>query len=254
VSRIDIVGVIPCRMGSTRFPGKPLASILGRPMVEHVYTRASRSGALSRVLVATDSDEIREVVESFGGEAVMTGSDHPSGTDRIAEAVQTIPADIVVNIQGDEPALVPEMIDQAVDPLVGDRSIVMSTLVRRIRERRELTDVRLAKVAVAVNGDALYFSRGAIPFPRGGIDSAASDATAYYRHIGLYVFRRDFLFTFTGLPPSPLESVEGLEMLRALENGFPIRTVLTEHDSHGVDTPEDIPRVEDILRARDDTI
>jgi 3-deoxy-manno-octulosonate cytidylyltransferase (CMP-KDO synthetase) len=219
-------------------------------MVEHVYKRAAQSSVLSQVMVATDSDEIKETVEAFGGQAVMTRPDHPSGTDRVAEAAKQIDADIVVNIQGDEPALVPEMIDQAVIPLLSDNTIVMSTLVRRITEPDELIDDRLAKVALAANGDALYFSRGPVPYPRRGIESVDLYSTPCYRHIGLYVFRRDFLFTFTSLPPSPLESAEGLEMLRALENGYPIRTVLTDHDSHGVDTPEDIAKVEAILNTR----
>ncbi|MFC2076589.1 3-deoxy-manno-octulosonate cytidylyltransferase [candidate division KSB1 bacterium] len=249
-----IVGIIPCRMGSTRFPGKPLAAILGRPMVEHVYKRAARSTALSRVLVATDSEEIKDAVEAFSGEAVMTKPDHPSGTDRVAEAAEGIDADIIVNIQGDEPALAPEIIGQAVGPLLDDNAIVMSTLVRRITDPDELIDDRLAKVALAANGDALYFSRGPVPFSRGGAGSIDLQTTPCYRHIGLYVFRRDFLFTFTTLPPSHLELVEGLEMLRALENGYPIRTVLTTNDSHGVDTPEDIPKVEAILKTRGDSL
>ena len=250
VSQIEVVGIIPSRMASTRFPGKPLAPILGRPMVEHVYKRAARSNILSRVLVATDSEEISETVTAFGGEAIMTRTDHPSGTDRVAEAAENIDADIIVNIQGDEPALAPQMIDQAVVPLLDDGSVIMSTLVRRITDPRELTDERLAKVTVASNGDALYFSRGPVPYPKGGIESVDLDSTPSWRHVGLYVFRRDFLFTFTSLQPSTLELAEGLEMLRALENGYPIRTVVTEHDSHGVDTPEDIPRAEAILKAR----
>jgi len=248
-----VVGIIPCRMGSTRFPGKPLVRILGRPMVEHVYRRAERSPVLSRLVVATDSLEIKRVVESFGGEVVMTGSGHRTGTDRVAEAAGKIPADIIVNIQGDEPALEPRMIDQAVSPLLDDDSVLMSTLIKRITDKEDLLNPSLARVVVDGRGDALYFSRALIPFVRDGLESLSLEERCFFKHVGIYVFRRDFLFTFAGLPPTPLETAEGLEMLRALEHGYRIRTVVTEYDSRGVDTPEDLKRVEALLRDGGET-
>lgn len=239
-----IVGIIPARYGSTRFEGKALADLAGRPMIEHVYRRAEQSRLLERVLVATDDPRIKEAVEGFGGEAVLTRPDHPSGTDRVAEVAEGLEAELIVNIQGDEPLIEPEMIDQAIQPLADDDSIPMGTLMTRINNPRECEDPNVVKVVVDREGFALYFSRSPIPYPREG-------EPIRYQHIGLYVYRRDFLLRFAQLPPTPLEQIERLEQLRALEHGYRIKVVETEHGSIGVDTPEDLERVKAILEGKD---
>ena len=238
-----ILGVIPARFASTRFPGKVLASIAHRPMLQHVYERAAQARYLSSILIATDDERICEVARNFGARVRMTRSDHPSGTDRVAEAASVESCDIVVNIQGDEPLIDPAAIDAAVLPLVHDDAIRMSTLSKRIENPDEIADPNVVKVVTDRQGDAIYFSRCPIPFHR---DSSAS---AYYKHIGLYVYRRDFLLRYPSLPAGPLEQAERLEQLRALENGYPIRVVETEYESLGVDTPRDLERVTRLLDA-----
>jgi 3-deoxy-manno-octulosonate cytidylyltransferase (CMP-KDO synthetase) len=225
-------------------PGKALADIGGRPMIEHVYRRAAAALSISSVLVATDDDRILEAVRSFGGAACMTSADHQSGTDRLAEVASDLACDIIVNVQGDEPLIEPAMIDEAIEPLLVDPLVVMSTLRRRIENPADLQNPNVTKVVVDRDGYALYFSRAPIPFVREGAPPAAA-----WRHIGLYVYRRDCLLQLAGLPPTELERSESLEQLRALENGIRILAVETKFDSIGVDTPEDLERVRRLVHG-----
>lgn len=247
MDRPTILGMIPARYGSSRLPGKPLREILGKPMIQRVYQQCTKASVLDSVCVATDDSRIKSAVEAFGGRAVMTRADHVSGTDRLAEAVQSIETDVVVNIQGDQPFIDPAMINEAVEPLVDDRSIPMATLMHPIHRTEDLEDPAVVKVVVDRSGSALYFSRSLIPYPR-------SDANhPVYEHVGLYVYRRDFLLKLASLPPTPLERVEQLEQLRVIEHGYRIHVVEThapDHEFHGlsVDTPADLQRAEQLLR------
>jgi len=207
-------------------------------MLQHVYERASRARYLSRTIIATDDRRVYEVARSFGAEVRMTRSDHLSGTDRVAEAASAENASIVVNIQGDEPLIDPNAIDLAILPLVNDSSVVMSTLKKRIDDPREMADPNVVKVVTNRSGDAIYFSRSPIPYERD-----EGTRTAGFKHIGLYVYRRDFLLNYSALPVGPLEISERLEQLRALENGYPIRVAETDYESVGVDTPQDLEKV-----------
>ncbi|MDE3167681.1 MAG: 3-deoxy-manno-octulosonate cytidylyltransferase [Acidobacteriota bacterium] len=239
-----ILGVIPARFQSTRFPGKALAPIAGKPMLQHVWERASRAQYLTGILVATDDERIAAAARGFGARVRMTSPDHASGTDRVAEAASSTDAEIVVNIQGDEPLIDPAAIDTAVIPLVHEPELAMATLKKRIEDPREIADANVVKVVTARNGDAIYFSRCAIPF-----DRDRSQSTPYFKHIGLYVYQREFLLSYPAMPVGPLEQAERLEQLRALENGFAIRVVETEYESLGVDTPEDLKRVSHLFEA-----
>ena len=241
---INIVGFIPARASSSRFPGKPLADICGKPMVVRVYERALTCGLLSDVYVATDSELIRDAVEAHAAKVVMTRSDHPSGTDRIAEAAAVIGLendDIAVNIQGDQPLFEPEMINEVVAPLLEDVSVPMSTLIYRIVRDEEINHPNAVKTVFDREGFALYFSRATIPYCRENGTSCD-----FFKHHGVYAYRKDFLELFLKMPLGYLEDKERLEQLRALENGFRIKVVLTAFDSIEVDTPEDLRRVNDI--------
>lgn len=238
------VGVIPARYASTRLPAKALIPIAGKPMIQHVYERAASAESLSRVLVACDDERIRAAVEAFGGEAVMTRPDHSSGTDRVAEAVREVDAEVVVNIQGDEPLIDPEDIDLAVRPLAEDPACVMATLVTPITEECDLEDSACVKAVLDLSGHALYFSRSLVPFCRGA--KAITEQTVY-RHVGLYAYRKGFLLTYASLAPTPLQQAESLEQLRVLEHGYRIRCVETPRESIGVDTERDLERVRALL-------
>jgi 3-deoxy-manno-octulosonate cytidylyltransferase (CMP-KDO synthetase) len=238
-----VVGLIPARYASKRFPGKALADLLGKPLLQHVVERAAQARSLSEVVVATDDPRIADAVRGFGGKVEMTAASHPSGTDRIAEVAQHLECDLVVNIQGDEPLIIPAEIDAAVAPLLDDATIPMGTLACPL-PLAQATDPNAVKVVVGVNGFALYFSRAPIPHLR---DGHAGGASPYLLHIGLYVYRRDVLLKLASLPPTPLEERERLEQLRALEHGIRIRVVTTGHPSIGVDTPEDLERVRRLL-------
>ncbi|OQY50986.1 MAG: 3-deoxy-D-manno-octulosonate cytidylyltransferase [Desulfobacteraceae bacterium 4572_87] len=245
---MNIYAFIPARYQSSRFPGKPLAMIHGKPMIRHTYERALACPELSAVYVATDDERILECVKGFGGKALMTRPGHVSGTDRIAEAAQKIGVkdrDLVVNIQGDQPAFQPEVVSTLIKPLVEDESIPMSTLKCRIQDEKEVLNPNHVKVVTDNRGVALYFSRCAIPFCR----DAHSDP-AYYKHLGFYCFRMDFLLTFTALPEGKLESLEKLEQLRALENGYRIRVPESMYDSIEVDLPDDVGAIEECLKGR----
>ncbi|MFO7783796.1 MAG: 3-deoxy-manno-octulosonate cytidylyltransferase [Thermodesulfobacteriota bacterium] len=241
-----IVAIIPVRFGSSRFPGKPLALISGRPMVEHVYRKTAACGELSEVVAATDDERIFACVKGFDGKAVMTLSSHASGTDRIAEAAEILgldDKDIVVNVQGDQPLVPPEALAKMILPLLRDESLPMCTLMIRIRDPRETTNPNHVKVVTDARGLALYFSRHPIPFYR----DAGKDDHVHFKHLGLYAYRAAFLRTFTRLPQGRLEIAEKLEQLRALEHGYSIRVVETAHDSPEVDTPEDVDIIESIM-------
>jgi 3-deoxy-manno-octulosonate cytidylyltransferase (CMP-KDO synthetase) len=242
---MNVIGVIPARFQSVRLEGKPLALIGGRPMIQHVYERAAKSALLTDLLVATDDARIFDAVAAFGGKAVMTSTLHRSGTDRVAEAVDNLAADVVVNIQGDEPFISPRVIDQLVEPFHAESGVEMSTLMRPIDNDRDLQDPNVVKVVADNSGFALYFSRSLIPFPRN-----ASAGHPAFEHIGLYAYTKAFLTEYSRMPPSRLEQIEGLEQLRVLENGRRIR-VLETHDHLGlsVDTPEDLARAEQFLAS-----
>ncbi|MBF0474385.1 MAG: 3-deoxy-manno-octulosonate cytidylyltransferase [Deltaproteobacteria bacterium] len=244
---MKIVAVIPARYGSKRFAGKPLAELAGKPMVVHVYERAASSPILDAVLVATDDTRIAEAVIRANGRVVMTAKGHRSGTDRVAEAVAGMnlrQTDIVINIQADQPLFDPKCIEQVVSPLFLDDSLPMATLVHGITDDREIDNPNNVKAVLGEDGSAIYFSRSRIPFFR------SNDVPKiYYKHLGIYAFRRHFLTTFAQLPEGKLEAAEKLEQLRVLENGFRIKAVETEFHSLGVDTPEQLAWVAQTLRG-----
>jgi 3-deoxy-manno-octulosonate cytidylyltransferase (CMP-KDO synthetase) len=241
-----VIAVIPARYGSSRFPGKPLAPIAGRPMIQWVCDRARAARSVDEVLVATDDARIAEAVAAFGGQAVMTSPDHPSGTDRIAEAVRGRTAGLVVNVQGDEPLLPPRVIDALVAAMRAGDSEMGTVAMPLAPTSPEFADPNVVKVVVNARGEALYFSRAAIPHQR----ADGAPMTALW-HWGIYAYRRAFLEQFVRWPPGRLEGCEKLEQLRALEQGARIRVLVeTEAQSTGVDVPADIARVERVLRER----
>jgi 3-deoxy-manno-octulosonate cytidylyltransferase (CMP-KDO synthetase) len=243
----EIVCIIPARYESSRFPGKPLADLCGKPMIQHVYERVAKSKAVPYVAVATDDRRIFDAVKQFGGNAIMTSASHRSGTDRIAEAVKTLnlPADaVVVNIQGDQPIFEPAQVDEVIQPLLDDPSINMSTLIYKIVRDEEITHPHAVKVVLDHQHFALYFSRATVPYVRD--KNLKAD---YYKHHGIYAYRRDFLDVFTGLPEGKLEKLEALEQLRALEFGYKIKAVISRYDSVEVDNPQELERVLRILTA-----
>jgi 3-deoxy-manno-octulosonate cytidylyltransferase (CMP-KDO synthetase) len=240
-ARIELANaviIIPARYASTRFPGKPLAELWGRPLIQHVYQRATRAQCCDRVIIATDDDRIARAAQAFGAEVALTAADHASGTDRVAEAAAGLECDLIVNLQGDEPLVDPAAIDAAVGPLAADHTIPMGTLCAPLERTEDLANPNVVKVVLDRNGFALYFSRLPIPFVR----DPRADAVRH-RHVGLYVYRREFLLELAALPPTPLERAEKLEQLRALEHGHRIRVVMVETASPGVDTPGDLERL-----------
>ena len=240
--------VIPARYDSTRLPGKALADIAGHPMIEHVYRRASTSSRAASVIVATDDERVRDAVLSFGGEVQLTERRHRNGTERLAEVARDLTCDLVVNVQGDEPLVDPLAIDLALIPFADEPTLCMSTLRTPISGPHDLRDPNVVKVVVDRNDFALYFSRAPIPRTDPTADPGGHAAGAC-KHIGLYVYRRDFLLRFAELEPTPLERAERLEQLRALEHGYRIKVLETSHDPIGVDTPEDLERVRQIMTA-----
>ena len=238
-----ILGIIPARWASTRFPGKPLHLIAGKPLVQHVWERCQQCNLLDNVMIATDDTRISEACQSFGAEVAMTSSEHPTGTDRIAEAASSRPeATHIINIQGDEPLIDPALIDQLGQSLLDDAGVSMATAANPISDDALMADPNVVKVVMAENGDALYFSRSAIPYRR-----AESPALKLYRHKGIYAYRRDFLEKFVTWEPSPLELAESLEQLRALENNARIKVLITDDESPGVDTLEQAQQIEALL-------
>ena len=251
----NVIAIIPARYGSTRFPGKSLALIQDKPMIQWVYERTKQSRLIDRVLVATDDGRIMRAVADFGGEAVMTSQAHPTGTDRIAEVARELDCGIIVNVQGDEPLIEPAMIDEAIAPLIHDAAIPMGTVCKRIDNPEEAFDPNVVKVVLDEQGFALMFSRAPIPWDRDKWAGKRSldelPLTSFlYKHIGLYVYRREFLLRYAGLPQTRLENSEKLEQLRALGHGHRISVVITEHESFGVDIPGDLSKILNRLKER----
>lgn len=245
---MNILGIIPARYASTRFPGKPLHPIAGKPLIQHVVEQCQRTKSLSEVIVATDDDRIRTVAEKFC-RVEMTRADHPSGSDRIAEVASRCPCDAVVNVQGDEPLIDPAVIETVANALQGNE---MSTAASPIKELSEYDNPNVVKVVVNVAGRALYFSRRTIPFVRDAASLPVAGQLAafpFLKHLGIYGYRRDTLLRLVKFPVSKLEEAERLEQLRALDNGIQIAVAQVDYESIGVDTPEDVARVEKILRG-----
>ncbi len=240
---MDAIGVIPARYGSTRFDGKVLADIGGKPMIQLVWERAKKALFLDEVIIACDEQRVFDAARGFGANCVMTAKGHLSGSDRITEVVSSIEVKVVVNIQADEPLIEPLMIDSLVEALLRDNSICMATLMKQIEDAQEITNPNIVKVVVDKNNFALYFSRAPIPYQaeNTGINPV------YYKHIGLYAYTKDFLFTFKNIPVSSLEKAEKLEQLRVLQEAFRIKVIETSFDTVGVDTPEDLEKVRRIL-------
>jgi 3-deoxy-manno-octulosonate cytidylyltransferase (CMP-KDO synthetase) len=251
---MKITAIIPARYASVRFEGKVLADILGKPMVQHVYERTAKASLVSEVIVATDDERIYAAVSAFGGRVEMTDRGHETGTDRLAEVAGRLDSDIIVNVQGDEPLIEPGMIDEAVKPLVDDPSIEMGTLKSQIKTLHDFLSPNVVKVVTDKQGFALYFSRSPLPNYRDKWNDLKDEKFSAgvilsYKHVGLYVYRREFLLRYSKMSPTPLELAEKLEQLRALENGFRIRVVETGHETIGVDTPVDLEKVVERLKA-----
>jgi 3-deoxy-manno-octulosonate cytidylyltransferase (CMP-KDO synthetase) len=246
---VHVIGVIPARYASTRMPGKPLAPILGKSMIQRVFEQTSRAQCVDEVYVATDDKRIKDAVEAFGGQAVMTSPDCASGTDRLADASGFVEGDIFVNVQGDQPFIDPLMIDECVQPMLDDPELPMSTLIHPIHRVEDLSDPGVVKAVIDLHGNGMYFSRSLIPAPHNDV------AHTVYEHVGLYAYRREFLVTLAGLPQTLLERVEGLEQLRVIEHGYKLRCVVTackdnELSGFSIDTPADVERGEAMLKQR----
>jgi 3-deoxy-manno-octulosonate cytidylyltransferase (CMP-KDO synthetase) len=248
---MKVIGIIPARYASSRFPGKPLADILGKPMIQWVYERSKTAKLLDELVVATDDKRIFDAVSSFGGKAAMTSPNCKNGTERVAEVIQNFDCSLVVNIQGDEPIISPKTIDQLIDLMRNNLDAPVGTLVKKIRYFQDLKNPNIPKVIVDNNFNAIYFSRTVIPYFRDEANFEKwIEKAVYYKHIGIYIYRRDFLLKFVNMPISNLEKIEQLEQLRILENSFKIKVAETESESIGVDTPADIERVIKFLNGR----
>ncbi|MEG0797161.1 MAG: 3-deoxy-manno-octulosonate cytidylyltransferase [Acidaminococcaceae bacterium] len=244
---MKVLCVIPARYASTRLPGKPLALINGKPMIQHVYERATQAVLPEAVIVATDSELVQEAVEAFGGQVMMTSPDHPSGTDRLAEvALNYHDVDVIVNVQGDEPMIPPEVIDRLAQAFVEDPELNMATL-KTLMPEADYNNPNAVKVVTDQNGYALYFSRSLLPYPR----KKTADFKVY-KHVGIYAYRRNFLLRYAAFEPTPLEQIEGLEQLRVLENGYKIKVLESKFQGIGIDTPEDLLAVNKLLAAAAD--
>ncbi|MBU0549448.1 MAG: 3-deoxy-manno-octulosonate cytidylyltransferase [Candidatus Omnitrophica bacterium] len=241
---MEVIGVIPARYSSTRFAGKVLADINGKPMIQHVWERAKKALLLDEVIIACDEEEVLNVGREFGANCLMTAKGHLSGSDRITEIVGSLDVKIIVNIQADEPLIQPLMIDSLVDALQSDDSVNMATIMKRIEHPEEVKNPNIVKVITDKDNFALYFSRAPIPFRA----KNSEIEPVYYKHVGLYAYTKDFLFTYKNIPPSALEAAEKLEQLRVLEGGLRIKVIETKFETIGVDTPEDLERVRQILR------
>jgi len=240
-----VVVVIPARYGSTRLPGKPLVKLAGKPMIQLVFERAKLAKRADRVIVATDDERIVRAVESFGGEARMTRTEHRTGTERVAEVAAHEAGEVFVNVQGDEPLLDPNAIDVAVNALLEEPLASISTVATPIRTPADIMDPNVVKAVLDFDGNAIYFSRAPIPWVR---DTASKIQVRHLKHLGLYVFQRDALLEYPTLPQGELERIEQLEQLRWMENGWKIRVAEVEHDAVSVDVPEDVERVEKLLQ------
>lgn len=245
-----VIAVIPARYASKRLPGKPLIDLLGKPMIQRVYDQVRQAGLPSQVIVATDDERIASVVKGFGGDVVMTSPAIKSGSDRVAAVAKEVPGDIFVNVQGDEPLIAPEMIDEAVRVIADDATAVAGTLVKKIESEEELFNPGIVKVVVSETEYALYFSRSPIPFLRDVTDKSKwLQHHTYYKHIGMYVFRKDFLRSYSSMPESLLEQAEKLEQLRILEHGCAMKVGITRYESIPIDTEEDVRRVIKLLQT-----
>jgi len=236
-----VVGVIPARFNSARFTGKVLADLGGKPVVRHVWENAKKSKLLEDLIIATDSDQVIDAAKAFGAKAVYTSPDQPSGTDRLLEVINPMEVEVVVNIQGDEPMVRPEMIDELAGAVLEGEGVYMATLAKRIEDAEEIGNPNVVKVTSDKNGFALYFSRSIIPYRR------SDSLPRYFKHLGLYAYTKDFLFEFANFPKSHLETAEGLEQLRVLENGYKIKVVETKFDTIGIDTPEDLQKAKSAM-------
>lgn len=241
---MKVLCVIPARYASTRLPGKPLSMIAGKPMIQHVYERACQAQMPDEVIVATDNELVEKAVTAFGGKAVMTSPDHPSGTDRLAEVALMYPdVDVIVNVQGDEPMIPPEVIDNLAKAFEADAELNMATM-KVVMDEADYDNPAAVKVVTDLNGYALYFSRSLMPYPRN-----KPDGYKVYKHVGIYAYRRNFLLKYAALQPTPLEKAESLEQLRALENGYKIKVLESAFKGIGVDTPEDLAAVNELFVA-----
>ncbi|NJD91756.1 MAG: 3-deoxy-manno-octulosonate cytidylyltransferase [Geobacter sp.] len=252
---MKITAIIPARYGSTRFEGKALADIAGKPMIQHVYERTLRASLVNEVIVATDDERIFSAVKGFGGNVEMTLKSHETGTDRLAEVAARLDSEIIVYVQGDEPLIEPAMIDEAIEPLMADSANVMSTLKSRIKTLHDFLSPNVVKVVTDWEGFALYFSRSPLPNFRDKWNDLkdekfSSGKLLCYKHVGLYVYRREFLLQYSQMSPTYLELAEKLEQLRVLENGYRIKVVETSYDSIGVDTPADLSAVIEKLKQQ----
>ncbi len=243
---MDAIGIIPARYGATRFEGKLLADFCGKPVIQHTWENAKKSKAIDDLIIATDDKRIFNAVKGFGAKVTYTSKSHKSGSDRLTEAVSSIDAKVVVNIQADEPLVHPTMIDDVVDPVLKNDEIDLATLCHKIRTQEELSDPNVVKVVFDRKGFALYFSRSPIPY--GAVKSSASYPKTCYKHIGLYAYKKDFLFTFKSLSQSRLEKSEKLEQLRVLENGYKIKVVESKFDTVGIDTPADLMKATELIK------
>ena len=242
---MNILCVIPARYASTRLPGKPLANIAGKPMIQHVYERAQMAKRPTQVLVATDHELVYQAVHAFEGAVIMTSPDHPTGTDRLAEVASSFPdVDIIINVQGDEPLIEPQIIDDLAAAFDNHPELSMATIMTHMPEH-EWDNPNAVKVITDLHGNALYFSRSRIPYPR-----VTTVDLPVYKHLGIYAYRREFLLKYAKLEPTPLERTESLEQLRALEHGYRIKVVKTDFESIGVDTVEDLERVNQLLQEK----
>ncbi|XEC95263.1 3-deoxy-manno-octulosonate cytidylyltransferase [Paenibacillus tarimensis] len=238
---LKTIAIIPARYASTRFPGKPLVDIQGISMIERVYRNVEKARNIDEVWVATDDGRIEDKVLSFGGKCIMTSTTHQTGSDRIAEAIEKLRADVVVNVQGDEPLIEGDVLEQLVEPFVNDQQLKMSTLKTKIVDSEEVQDPNVVKVITDETGKAIYFSRSPIPYNRD------NRTITYFKHIGVYAYRYDFLSEYVKMKQTPLEIAESLEQLRVIENGIQIQVVETDHKFISVDTPSDLDKVNDFL-------
>jgi 3-deoxy-manno-octulosonate cytidylyltransferase (CMP-KDO synthetase) len=242
---IDVIGIIPARFSSTRFEGKVLADILGKPMIQHVWERAKEALLLDDLIIACDDERVAKVAKEFGAKVVFTAKAHTSGTDRICEVINPLDVKVVINIQADEPLIHPTMIDGVARILLEERSIAMATIMRKIEDPKLINDPNVVKVVVDRNNFALYFSRSTIPYH---LQDSEVKVPVYYKHIGLYGYTKDFLFIYKNLPLSNLERIERLEQLRVLEAGYRIKVIETKYDTIGVDAPSDLSKVKQYLQ------
>ena len=245
---MEAIGIIPARYGATRFDGKLLADLCGKPVIQHTWENAKKSKSIEDLIIATDDKRIYNAAKGFGAKAIYTSKGHKSGSDRLTEVASSIDTELIVNIQADEPLIHPSMIDDVVSAIQRGKDVQMATLCHKIKEEYELFDRNVVKVVMDRKGFAMYFSRSVIPYkPRS--TNNGHRIKGHYKHIGIYAYTRDFLFTFKSLPQSPLEKIEKLEQLRVIENGYKIKVIETKHETVGIDTPEDLVKATEMIKG-----